>query len=46
MREEGPVPRWTRRKRGPCSPYAGEPAPAPPNLARRDSRSLFVFNKN
>ena len=39
MREEGPVPRRTRGKRGPCSPYAGGPAPAPPNLARRDFRS-------
>ncbi len=41
MRGEGPVPRRTRGKRGPCSPYAGGPAPAPPDLARRDSRSAL-----
>lgn len=41
MRGEGPVPRRTRGKRGPCSPYAGAPRPAPPNLARRDSRSAL-----
>lgn len=41
MRGEGLAPRRTRGKRGPCSPYAGGPAPAPPDLARRDSRSAL-----
>lgn len=39
MRGEGPVPRWTRGKRGPHGSHAGGPRPAPPDLARRDSRS-------
>lgn len=39
MRGEGPVPRWTRGKRGPYGSCAGGPTPAPPDLARRDSRS-------
>ena len=41
MREEGPVPRWTRGKRGPYGSCAGGPAPAPPDLVRRDFRSAL-----
>lgn len=41
MRGEGLAPRRTRGKRGPCSPYAGGPAPAPPDLVRRDFRSAL-----
>ncbi|ACV21390.1 transposase [Slackia heliotrinireducens DSM 20476] len=41
MREEGLTPVWAGGKRAPWSSYAGEPTPAPPNLAARNFRSAL-----